>query len=1133
MAPLRSWTSLFGRLAARFLLTGAGRASRRSGNQRPRHRRSLLLSLAMLLVTLALALASGTSAATAAGGKPVKPTPSPTPIPTATPTPAPACSTSGPAGGAYTVTVCITAPASGATVIGSAITVTATATVAGTNPGTQRMVFTLNGSQLLTDFVSPYTWTLDTTRWGDGKYQLGASVLMRDTFVSSVATEFVTFSNGLRKPPPNNNTFTPTSGTIPAAGQPVVVAAVGDGAAGEAGETSTVNLIGSWNPNLLLYLGDIYEDGRPMEFNNWYGSPSTPGLYGQFRSITDPVIGNHEYVGTDASGYFYYWNNVPHYYSFNVAGWHVIALDSTTQFAQTQPGSAQYNWLVNDLGADKSACTMVYYHHPVLNVGAEGPGTQMNAIWSLLAQNHVTLVLNGHDHDYQRYTPVDGSLNPSATGITELVVGSGGHGHQAPVTTDPRLVASDFQDFGAVKLSLFPSSATFQFVNAANGTVADSGLIPCTNTVDTVAPSTPGSFGAAAVSAGEIDLSWTASTDNIGVAGYDVYKDGATTPLAVLAPTATGYADTSVNPSSTHSYTVDAFDAAGNHSVPAGPASATTPAGTVTVILNPVADSYVNSGSPTSNFGTATVLRVAGGSTVMTSYLRFDLSHATGSIQSASLKLTAGSSSSLGFSAFGVANTTWGETTITYANAPTLAATATGSSGPITTGSVASVAIGGLAAPAEGGLLSVALTGSGSQESLASRESATPPQLVLTIGSGPVGPPVASFTASASSAFTGVPIAFTDTSTNGPTAWSWDFGDGSTSTLQNPSHSWSASGTYTVTLTASNIYGPNSSSQTVAVIADTDPPSTPGSFVASAVSASEIDLSWDASSDNIRVTGYDVYRDGGTTPLAVLGPTATGYADKSVLPATTHSYTVDAFDAAGSHSVPAGPASATTPGGTITVILTPVADSYVSSGSPSTNYGTSTVLRVAGGSTIMVSYLRFDLSGVTGTIQSASLRLMANSSTSLGFSAYGVADTTWGEKTIVYTNAPPLAATATGSSGPITAGVVASVEIRGLATPAEGGLLSVALSGTGTQESLASRESTNPPQLVLTVGSSTALAASPLVAFAAAGAGPSSKLPEMPVGMQPVNPIAGRLARRPESSRGRTPRSHSFDKPQP
>jgi PKD repeat protein len=1026
------------------------------------------LSFGMIVVAFAVAWGTAGSPALAARSRRTPgPTATPSPTPTATAAP---CVTSGPAGGAYAVTVCITSP-TGGTVSGTSVAVSATATVTGTNPGQQRMVFTINGTPLLTDFVSPYTWTLDTTRWADGTYQLAVSAWMRDGFQSSPAVRPLNFSNGLRKAPTNPGTFTPTSGTAPAPGQPLVLAAVGDGAAGEPGETTAVNLISSWNPNLLLYLGDVYEDGTPMEFNNWYGSPSTPGLYGQLRSITDPTVGNHEYVGNSAAGYFYYWNNVPHYYSFNSAGWHFIALDSTTQFGQNQPGSAQYKWLQADLANDTAPCTVVYYHHPVFNTGPEGPATQMTAMWSLLAQYHVTLVLNGHDHDYQRYMPLDGSGNPSATGITEFVVGSGGHAHQAQVTSDSRMVASDFQDFGALRLSLSPTSAAFQFMNGANNAVVDSGLVTCKNTgSDTLAPTAPGSPAADAVSPGEIDLTWTASTDNVGIAGYDVYRDGSTTPLAVLPANALAYADTQVAPASSHSYTIDAFDAKGNHSPPAGPVSATTPDGTVTVILSPIADSYVSSSATTTNYGTSTVLRVAGGSTTMRSYLRFDLSKLVGSIQSASLRVMANSSTSLGFSAYGVGDNSWGEKTITYANAPTLAASAAGSSGSITSGSWASVQIGSLVGPAVGGLMSVALTGSGSQESLASRESATPPQLVVTIGSGSGGPPTASFTASATSVNVGDPVTFTDTSANAPTAWAWDFGDGTSSTAQSPVHSWSTAGSYPVTLTASNAYGATHATQSISVNTDSDPPTVPGSPAANGVAPGEIDVSWTSSMDNIGVAGYDVYRDGSTSPLAILGPSATSYADTAVAPASTHSYTVDAFDAAGNHSAPAGPVSATTPSGTITVVLNPQADSYVSSANPTTNYGTSTVLRVAGGSTIMRSYLRFDLSGLTGSIQSASLSILANSSTSLGFSGYGVSDNSWGETTINYANAPATAASASGSSGPITSGSWASVDVTSLAGPAEGGLLSVALTGSGTQESLASRNSANPPQLVITLG---------------------------------------------------------------
>src|SRR5205085_1108797 len=82
-----------------------------------------------------------------------------------------------------------------------------------------------------------------------------------------------------------------------------VVAAVGDGAGGESSEEAVVGEIASWNPSLLLYLGDVYQKGSPAEFDNWYGR-GDPRFYGRFRSITNPAVGNHEYDGSQAAGYF-------------------------------------------------------------------------------------------------------------------------------------------------------------------------------------------------------------------------------------------------------------------------------------------------------------------------------------------------------------------------------------------------------------------------------------------------------------------------------------------------------------------------------------------------------------------------------------------------------------------------------------------------------------------------------------------------------------------------------------------------------------------------------------------------------------------------------------------------------------
>jgi len=149
-----------------------------------------------------------------------------------------------------------------------------------------------------------------------------------------------------------------------------VLAASGDGAGGEQSEADVVGLIKSWNPNLFLYLGDVYEKGSPTEFHNWY---NLPGGYGDLRSITDPTPGNHEYNSSGtAAGYFDYWNNVPHSFSVDAGNWHLVSFDANGAYGQSGAGTPQYNWLANDLATSSRPCTLVYFHEPRYNVGEEG-----------------------------------------------------------------------------------------------------------------------------------------------------------------------------------------------------------------------------------------------------------------------------------------------------------------------------------------------------------------------------------------------------------------------------------------------------------------------------------------------------------------------------------------------------------------------------------------------------------------------------------------------------------------------------------------------------------------------------------------------------------------------------------------
>src|SRR5687767_3427035 len=198
------------------------------------------------------------------------------------------CVTSGPS---YTVTVCFTEPADGATLTGLR-SVTTTVTVNGTNPGVQKLLYYLGGDYLLTDYTAPFTFTLPTDRFVDGARTLEVEASMRDGFTTQRSSVDVTFVNGVTVPPVNTNTFTPAAGTTPAPGRPFVLAAAGDGASGRPEAQSVTDLIGSWSPNMFLYLGDVYERGTPTEFYNWYGTPDR--FYGRFRGITNPTIGNHE-----------------------------------------------------------------------------------------------------------------------------------------------------------------------------------------------------------------------------------------------------------------------------------------------------------------------------------------------------------------------------------------------------------------------------------------------------------------------------------------------------------------------------------------------------------------------------------------------------------------------------------------------------------------------------------------------------------------------------------------------------------------------------------------------------------------------------------------------------------------------
>lgn len=251
--------------------------------------------------------------------------------------------------------------------------------------------------------------------------------------------------------------------------------------------------------------------------------------------------------------------------------------------------------------------------------------------------------------------------------------------------------------------------------------------------------------------------------------------------------------------------------------------------------------------------------------------------------------------------------------------------------------------------------------------------------------------------------------------------------------------------------------------------ADTQAPTVPTPVVATAASATQVDLSWGASTDNVAVDRYIVYRDGAL--LTTVPAASTSHTDSTVAPLTTYSYTIEAVDVAGNPSGQSSPpATATTPdggGGPAVLTLTPVADSYVHQTNVATNYGSSASLRVDA-SPVLRTYMTFQVSGLAGTPTDVRLRIFASSGSSSGHSVLAVADTSWSESTITFANAPATGATYA-ASGAFGSGTWVEVVLPAGAITGDGTYSFALDTANNTAISYASRESANDPQLVITV----------------------------------------------------------------
>ncbi|MFF1375311.1 metallophosphoesterase family protein [Streptomyces sp. NPDC058308] len=232
----------------------------------------------------------------------------------------------------------------------------------------------------------------------------------------------------------------------------------------------TAALVKQINPSFVMTMGDNqYDDARLKDFQRYYDK-----TWGAFKSKTHPVAGNHETYDPAGSlaGYKSYFGSVAYpdgesYYSYDQGNWHFIALDSNSFDDDTQ-----IDWLKDDLAANSKKCVAAYWHHPLFSSGEHGNDPVSRPVWKLLYDNKAELVLNGHDHHYERFAPQNADGKADANGLVELLGGMGGANPYKIEDVQPNSQKRITNTFGVVKLNFTDTGFSWNLL-ATDGSTKD------------------------------------------------------------------------------------------------------------------------------------------------------------------------------------------------------------------------------------------------------------------------------------------------------------------------------------------------------------------------------------------------------------------------------------------------------------------------------------------------------------------------------------------------------------------------------------------------------------------------------------------------------------------------------------
>lgn len=243
-------------------------------------------------------------------------------------------------------------------------------------------------------------------------------------------------------------------------------------------DDQTAHLLASI-PGTIFTAGDnSNQQGTLEQYQNCF-EPN----WGRFKDRMRPAIGNHDAKG-DLNYYTYFGEQAgasgEGYYSYNLGSWHIIVLNSNCVYEENcGPDTRQYDWLKADLEAHPDLCSLAYWHHPRFSSGLHGGNPQIDPFWQLLYESGNEIVINGHDHHYERFAPQTPSGYANEGGIRQFIVGTGG-AFLRPLENEPAANSSIRIDysFGVLRLTLYQERYEWSYIDTS-GLTLDSGQGSC------------------------------------------------------------------------------------------------------------------------------------------------------------------------------------------------------------------------------------------------------------------------------------------------------------------------------------------------------------------------------------------------------------------------------------------------------------------------------------------------------------------------------------------------------------------------------------------------------------------------------------------------------------------------------